>query len=118
MADIEGINPSVAPPATICLDCEAIDGWWLHLRRCAQCAHIGCCDNSPAQHARLHFAETGHPIMQTFEPGESWFWNYATEKFLHGPALAEPTSRPEDQPAPGPETRVPDNWRSLLRSPS
>ena len=115
MTDIEGIDPTSAPVGTVCLDCEAVDGWWFHLRRCAQCAHIGCCDNSPSAHARTHFLETGHPIMQSFEPGENWFWNYALERYVHGLALAEPTSRPVDQPAPGPSARVPANWRELLR---
>ena len=40
------------------------DGWWFHLRRCAQCGHIGCCDTSPSQHATAHAAETGHPVMR------------------------------------------------------
>ncbi|MFU8946482.1 UBP-type zinc finger domain-containing protein [Mycetocola zhadangensis] len=110
-----GIDPTAAPVATICLDCEAADGWWLHLRRCAQCGHIGCCDDSPAQHARAHFEGTEHPVIQSFEPGESWFWDYAHEQYVHGPALAEPTSRPDDQPSPGPTSRVPENWRELLR---
>ena len=35
-------------------------GWWVHLRRCAQCGHIGCCDSSPGQHATHHFEQTGH----------------------------------------------------------
>ena len=40
---------TTAPPSgTGCVECLASDGWWLHLRRCATCGHIGCCDNSPA----------------------------------------------------------------------
>ena len=114
MTEIEGIDPTAAPAATVCLDCEAVDGWWLHLRRCAQCGNIGCCDDSLAKHATAHFRETGHPIMQSFEPGENWFWNFATEEYVHGPQLAPPTSRPDDQPSPGPASRVPANWRELL----
>ena len=32
-----------------CLECLAEGGWWFHLRRCAECGHIGCCDSSPNQ---------------------------------------------------------------------
>lgn len=114
MFEIEGIDPSVPPAGSICLDCEAEQGWWLHLRRCALCGHIGCCDNSPSRHARAHFAATGHPVMQSFEPNESWFWDYTKKVRFHGPKLAEPRSRPDDQPSPGPTERVPDNWRDLI----
>ena len=49
MADIPGLNPAAAPSGTGCVECEAVSGWWFHLRRCAECGHIGCCDSSPAQ---------------------------------------------------------------------
>lgn len=113
----DGIDPSVPPSGTGCVECLASDGWWVHLRRCAQCGHVGCCDTSPSQHATAHFRETGHPIMQSFEPGEDWFWNFEREKGLLGPRLAYLQSRPEDQPVPGPEGRVPDNWRDLIHQP-
>lgn len=109
-----GIDPTVPPSGTGCVDCDAVGGWWVHLRRCAQCGHVGCCDSSPAQHATAHFRTTGHPVVQSFEPGEDWFWDYGKEIGVMGPALAEPTSRPEDQPTPGPAGRVPANWRSLI----
>lgn len=53
--------------------------------------------------------------MQSFEPGEDWWWDYAHERDTTGPLLAAPRSHPEDQPAPGPAGRVPANWESLLR---
>ncbi len=59
MTDIPGIDPSVPPSGTGCVECEAASGWWLHLRRCAQCGHIGCCDTSPSQHATAHATATG-----------------------------------------------------------
>jgi hypothetical protein len=107
-------DTSVPPSGTGCLECNARGGWWLHLRRCASCGHIGCCDSSPAQHARGHAAETGHPVARSFEPGESWFWNFPAEEQVDGPELAPPQHRPLDQPAPGPRGRVPANWQSLL----
>ncbi|EME17447.1 UBP-type zinc finger domain-containing protein [Rhodococcus triatomae] len=111
MSDIEGIAPEVPPSGPGCVDCDADGGWWVHLRRCASCGHVGCCDSSPAQHATAHATTTGHPIVQSFEPGEDWFWNYRTEQAFTGPDLAEPRHRPMDQPSPGPSGRVPADWR-------
>ena len=73
---IRGVDPAVEPSGTGCVECEATGGWWLHLRRCTQCGHIGCCDNSPSQHATGHYKETGHPVIRSFEPGETWFWSF------------------------------------------
>ncbi|NNC12399.1 UBP-type zinc finger domain-containing protein [Planctomonas sp. JC2975] len=114
MAENAGIDPAVPPSGTGCVDCDAAGGWWFHLRRCAECGHIGCCDSSPAQHATAHFRETGHRFMQSFEPGEDWYWDYVTESMASGPVLAAPSNRPESQPAPGPEGRVPADWQELL----
>ncbi len=108
------IDPDIPPSSTGCADCEAAGGWWVHLRRCAQCGHVGCCDTSPAQHATAHFQSSGHPVVQSFEPGEDWFWDYEKEKGVLGPALAPPTSRPDDQTVPGPADRVPANWQDLI----
>src|ERR1700756_3080546 len=75
-----GINPDVPPSGEGCVECLAAGGWWLHLRRCAECGHVGCCDSSPSQHASKHFHSTGHPIAASFEPGEAWFYDYRTRK--------------------------------------
>ena len=108
----EAINADVEPSGTGCVECEASAGWWVHLRRCAQCGHIGCCDSSPSQHASAHAASSGHPIVQSFEPGESWFWDYQREDYYDGPRLADPQHHPEGQGVPGPRDRVPADWRS------
>ncbi|HLL65288.1 MAG TPA: UBP-type zinc finger domain-containing protein [Micromonosporaceae bacterium] len=47
---------------------------WVHLRICLSCGNVGCCDSSPRKHASGHFAEVGHPVMRSLEPGESWRW--------------------------------------------
>ena len=107
----EGIDPEVAPSGTGCAECEQAGGWWVHLRRCAQCGHIGCCDSSPAQHATAHYEASGHPVMQSFEPGEDWFWDFARSAAVEGPRLADPQSHPDDQSTPGPADRVPQDWR-------
>ncbi|WP_328394503.1 UBP-type zinc finger domain-containing protein [Nocardia sp. NBC_00416] len=112
---IEGIDPAVAPSGPGCVECEQAQGWWVHLRRCAQCGHIGCCDSSPAQHASGHFADTGHPFIRSFEPGEAWFWNFRTgEMIADGPELAAPQHHPEAQTVPGPRDRVPSDWREHI----
>jgi hypothetical protein len=115
MTAAPGIDPSAPPTGTGCVECEATGGWWFHLRRCAQCGHVGCCDSSPAQHGSGHAAASGHPVVQSFEPGEAWFWDYAREEFVEdGPELAAPASHPDDQPAPGPRGRVPADWQLRL----
>lgn len=112
---IEGIDDAVAPSGAGCVECDAAQGWWVHLRRCAECGHVGCCDTSPSQHATKHFRQTGHPFVQSYEPGEDWFWNYATsEMYGDGPKLAEPHHHPLDQTVPGPRDRVPADWQSHL----
>lgn len=111
-----GIDPAVAPSGAGCVQCLATGGWWFHLRRCAECGHIGCCDSSPSQHATRHFHETGHPVIRSFEPGEAWFWNYETGAAIRGERLAPPESHPLDQPAPGPAGLVPADWQSRLNT--
>jgi hypothetical protein len=108
------IDPTVTPTGSGCVECDAAGGWWVHLRRCAACGHIGCCDTSPSQHATAHFAATGHPVIQSYEPGEDWFWNYATDNFATGPTLADPQSHPVEQSTPGPAERVPADWRMKI----
>jgi uncharacterized UBP type Zn finger protein len=62
-----------------CEDCLKAGGWWVHLRMCLTCGHIGCCDSSPSKHATAHFHQTQHPMIRSFEPGEDWGWCYVDE---------------------------------------
>ncbi|MEV0108603.1 UBP-type zinc finger domain-containing protein [Nocardia sp. NPDC050799] len=112
---IEGIDPAVPPSGPGCVECEQAQGWWVHLRRCAQCGHIGCCDSSPARHATAHFTATGHPFVQSYEPGEDWFWDYRSgEMYGAGPELAPPRDHPSSQTVPGPRDRVPADWQDHI----
>jgi hypothetical protein len=113
--DHRGLNLASKPSGDGCVECLASPGgWWFHLRRCAECGHIGCCDSSPSQHASKHAAATGHPIIASFEPGEHWFYDYEKAAMIEGAKLPPPHSHPQSQPAPGPAGRVPADWESLL----
>ena len=63
-----------------CEECLAIGQEWVHLRKCLDCGHVGCCDSSIGQHATKHFADTGHPVMRSFEPGQNWRYCYVDEE--------------------------------------
>ena len=69
------------PPTTAegCPTCLAEGLRWVHLRACADCGQVGCCNSSVGQHAEAHFHETGHPVMRSIEPGEAWRWCYVDE---------------------------------------
>lgn len=85
---IKQINPDVKPSTTEgCEDCLKMNpqGTWVHLRMCLICGHIGCCDSSPNTHARKHFEETGHPIIESFTIDSNdpkWRWCYVDNDYL------------------------------------
>ncbi|MCU1536726.1 MAG: Na+/H+ antiporter [Humibacillus sp.] len=62
-----------------CEECLRDGTAWVHLRMCLTCGHVGCCDSSEGKHADAHFADTGHPVMRSIEPGETWRWCYVDE---------------------------------------
>jgi len=72
----------VKRPGKVCPDCVAIGGEWVHLRECLICGHIGCCDESPNQHATKHFRKTKHPILTSLEEGENWAYCYLDDRVL------------------------------------
>lgn len=65
-----------------CEDCLASGGQWLHLRICLECGKVGCCDDSPNRHARAHAHNSGHPLIRSLEPGETWSWCFLDEVAL------------------------------------
>ena len=69
----------VTPSADGCGDCLRIGGSWVHLRLCMSGGHVGCSDNSPNRHATAHFGTDQHPLIQSYEPGEDWWWCYVDE---------------------------------------
>ncbi|KUI27416.1 hypothetical protein AU196_08010 [Mycobacterium sp. IS-1742] len=78
VSGVEAVN--TAPPPNTPGRCEGCadlgENTWAHLRMCLTCGYVGCCDSSPHQHATAHFQHTGHPVMRSAEPGESWRWCY------------------------------------------
>lgn len=63
-----------------CKECLELETTWVHLRLCLACGHVGCCDTGPRRHADAHHRETGHPVMRSYEAGESWRWCYVHER--------------------------------------
>ena len=67
--------PDVQPHSDGCEDCLRIGSSWIHLRMCAACGHVGCCDQSEHHHARQHHAEhPDHVLIRSLEPGEAWWY--------------------------------------------
>ena len=86
---------TVDPSSPGCEDCVAAgQSNWVHLRMCRACGHVGCCNNSPGKHATGHFEETGHPVIQSYEPGQDWLWCYVDKRYLEptepGPSPSHP----------------------------
>ena len=96
MTSTHQIDQDLPPSGDGCVEClDGVSlGWWLHLRRCAACGHVGCCDSSPSQHARRHWQDTGHRYIQSFEPGEDWFWDFDTDRYADGRPLRPPHHHP------------------------
>ncbi|ANS79201.1 Na+/H+ antiporter [Serinicoccus hydrothermalis] len=65
-----------APEDPRCEICEQEGREVVALRQCLECGNVACCDSSTGQHATAHFHETGHPVIRSAEPGESWRWCY------------------------------------------
>ena len=64
------------PKGYVCEECVKIHSQWLHLRTCQTCGVTLCCDDSPNKHMTKHFHATGHPVVISAEPGESWMYCY------------------------------------------
>jgi uncharacterized UBP type Zn finger protein len=65
-----------------CEECEKTGSPWVHLRLCLTCGHVGCCDSSRNKHGSKHFKITNHPLIKSYEPGESWKWCFLDETFI------------------------------------
>jgi len=79
------IVKDLTPSAQGCEECLKTADGWVKLRMCLVCGHVGCCDSSKNKHANKHYEDTKHPIMQSFEPNETWTWCYVDETYLDTP---------------------------------
>ncbi|HSE69884.1 MAG TPA: Na+/H+ antiporter [Nocardioidaceae bacterium] len=64
------------PDHAVCEDCVAEGSTWVHLRLCLTCGEVRCCDSSPRRHASAHASASGHPVVRSAEPNETWRWCY------------------------------------------
>jgi uncharacterized UBP type Zn finger protein len=82
---IEQITVAQATSET-CQECEREGTKPVALRVCLSCGHVGCCDSSIGQHARKHYQDTKHPVMQSFKSapaGQSeWRWCYIDNAYV------------------------------------
>ncbi len=77
----------VQPTSTGCDACLQLGDTWVHLRLCLTCGNVGCCDNSPNRHASKHAHAANHPLIQSFEPGERWFYCYIDDVMMKSDSL-------------------------------
>jgi uncharacterized UBP type Zn finger protein len=73
---------AIAPTVNGCEDCLAIGAKWNELRVCLTCGHVGCCEDSEHAHALQHFNATGHPMIASYEPGDTWGWCYIHRRYF------------------------------------
>jgi uncharacterized UBP type Zn finger protein len=72
----------VSAPRDVCEACVEIGGEWVNLRQCRTCGRTLCCNDSPNRHATGHHVETGHPLIRSARPGETWTWCYLDEAMV------------------------------------
>ena len=70
------VRSKVTSSAAGCEECLRIGDTWVHLRICMSCGAVRCCDSSKNRHATRHNAESGHPVIRSYQPGEAWAWCY------------------------------------------
>jgi uncharacterized UBP type Zn finger protein len=78
---------------TVCPECERTGDSWKALRVCLSCGRVGCCDSSPNRHARRHAEASGHPVIRSLEPGESWMWCFADRRLVADDHASENPAR-------------------------
>ena len=76
-----------------CTDCRALGETWAELRVCLACGHVGCCDDSPHRHARRHHETTGHAMICSYDPRETWGWCYPHARYFDPMPVALPQRR-------------------------
>ncbi len=103
---------TVTPRSDGCEECLRAGDDWMHLRLCLTCGRVGCCDDSKNKHATAHFHSTGHPVIESLEPGEGWCWCYVDQILL--PSEIDAADAPERES----ENVMPDNTQSPISTTS
>lgn len=75
---VEDIEPTTPDG---CEECLAQKLYWISLRKCLVCGHVGCDKFSIGKHADKHHAQTGHEIIEMY-PDKTWRWCYEDEVYL------------------------------------
>ena len=81
-AHIANLESVVHAKRRECEDCVKTGSSWVHLRTCQTCGGTRCCDSSPNRHASKHAKSSGHPVVCSAEPGESWLYCYPDDDFV------------------------------------
>ena len=77
VAELGGVDPD-SPDSG--LRCVQMGDTWVNLRLCPTCGHVGCCDALKNRHATAHCKETGHPMIQSYQPTETWRYCYVDDQ--------------------------------------
>jgi len=81
-AHVAALRAVVPAKVRECEECVKIGSTWVHLRTCQTCGSTLCCDASPNRHASKHAKSSGHPVISSAEPGESWLYCYPDDAFI------------------------------------
>jgi hypothetical protein len=81
-AHITALTSVLPPKKRECEECVKIGSRWVHLRTCQTCGGTRCCDSSPNRHASKHAKSSGHPVVCSAEPGESWVYCYPDDSLV------------------------------------
>ena len=76
------MKEDIKPQADGCKTCLETGDSWVAVRKCMTCGYTGCCDSSKNKHARKHFEETKHPIIDSNTPGADWKWCYIDNDYI------------------------------------
>ncbi|MEO8739593.1 MAG: UBP-type zinc finger domain-containing protein [Casimicrobiaceae bacterium] len=83
----------VTSRANGCEECLAIGATWTELRVCLNCGHVGCCEDSKHAHALKHFNATAHPMIASYERGDTWSWCYVHRRYMELTSALVPRRR-------------------------
>ncbi len=78
---LDAIGSIKQPQRLECKECVKTGDYWVHLRTCQTCGITLCCDSSPNQHTTKHAHASGHPVIASAQPSESWLYCYPDEAF-------------------------------------